>query len=146
MKYTFLSIVLFFATFAFGQRPDRAEIKEKLEAQKIAFITDRLDLSPNEAKAFWPIYDEFQEKEHELRSQTRPPRRIEDLSDEEALSFLKTSLKNEEAIQKVRTEYTERFLEVLSAKKVLQLHRAEMDFRREVIEKIKKRFDERRRQ
>jgi len=146
MKYTFLSIALFFATFAFGQRPDRAEIKEKLEAQKIAFITDRLDLSPNEAKAFWPIYDEFQEKEHELRSQTRPPRRIEDLSDEEALSFLKTSLKNEEAIQKVRTEYTERFLEVLSAKKVLQLHRAEMDFRREVIEKIKKRFDERRRQ
>jgi len=146
MKQTLLLATLLFAIPLLGQRPDRAEIKEKLEAQKIAFITERLDLSPDEAKVFWPVYDEFQEKERILREQNRPPKRIEDMNEAEARAFITESLSNDAAIHQLRVEYTDRFLEILSPKKVIMLRKAEIDFRREVIEKIKRRFEGRRRQ
>ena len=41
--------------------------KEKVEAMKIGFITDYLDLSSEEAKEFWPVYNKYQDEMEVLR-------------------------------------------------------------------------------
>ncbi len=54
-----LMVPLLAVTLSFGQnRPD----KDKIKSLKIAFITERLDLSTKEAQTFWPIYNEYEEK------------------------------------------------------------------------------------
>ncbi|MCB0665633.1 MAG: hypothetical protein KDC80_07420, partial [Saprospiraceae bacterium] len=32
-------------------------VQERIEAQRVAFITQRVNLSPEEAQQFWPIYN-----------------------------------------------------------------------------------------
>lgn len=39
---------------------------EKLTAYKIAFFTQRLDLTPAEAEKFWPLYNDFSARRNKL--------------------------------------------------------------------------------
>src|SRR5690606_15824345 len=63
---------------------------EKIKALKTAYITEQLTLTPSEAEKFWPIYNSFDEKYHDLRHQkheeiyTKLDQGIDLLSDEEA--------------------------------------------------------------
>ena len=49
----------------------KPEDREKLESAKIAFITNRLTLTSDQAKDFWPIYNEFERKKFEARTKAR---------------------------------------------------------------------------
>ena len=43
------------------------EKRKEFDAQKVAFFTQELDLSPAEAAVFWPLYNEMQKKNREER-------------------------------------------------------------------------------
>src|SRR6476660_7690060 len=43
--------------------------KEKINAARIAYITERLGLTPEEAEKFWPVYREYSQKRKEIRQQ-----------------------------------------------------------------------------
>ncbi|MEB8347550.1 hypothetical protein OO010_15985, partial [Flavobacteriaceae bacterium KMM 6898] len=59
-----LVLLLLITVVSFAQdRPDR----EKIKALKVAFITERLDLSSKEAQLFWPIYNEHEANMDALR-------------------------------------------------------------------------------
>ncbi len=45
------------------------EARERIEAQRIAFITDQLHLTPDEAARFWPIYNEYKDGLKDLRDE-----------------------------------------------------------------------------
>src|SRR5882724_9532872 len=51
-----------------GTRPERLE---KLQSMKIAFFTERLNLTPEEAKSFWPVYNAFQDELEKMRKSHR---------------------------------------------------------------------------
>ena len=54
-----------------GDRTDLEKKKEKIEAIKMAYLTEELELTVAESQAFWPVYNERQNKEHELRELQR---------------------------------------------------------------------------
>ena len=84
-------LVLFLSTtILFGQRK---EDRDKIEALRIAYITERLDLSPEQAQQFWPIYNVHQKKMEEYRNEERKKiyNELDDiasLSDKEAETLL----------------------------------------------------------
>lgn len=43
---------------------------EKIEALKIAFITKRLQLSPEESQKFWPVYNQYEAEKKQIREST----------------------------------------------------------------------------
>jgi hypothetical protein len=45
-----------------GHRGNDPERREQIESMKIAFLTKRLDLTPEEAKKFWPVYNQYSEE------------------------------------------------------------------------------------
>lgn len=49
-----------------GKRKD----ERKLEAQRIAYITNKLDLSSEESIKFWPVYNEYSKKD--WKSEKKP--------------------------------------------------------------------------
>src|SRR5687767_904503 len=56
------------------------EKREQIESMKIAFLTNKLSLTPEEAQQFWPVYNQYQDELHKLRENHRKERR--DVKDE----------------------------------------------------------------
>ena len=46
---------------------------QQLQAQRIAFLTERMNLTPDEAQQFWPLYNQFNENLKQLRPRTSDP-------------------------------------------------------------------------
>ena len=66
--------------------------RDKIKALKIAFITEKLNLSEKEAQQFWPIYNSFEEDMSNLKRQAYDSRKkvdINTISDEAAVQVLK---------------------------------------------------------
>ena len=98
--------------------PAMAQVRERpregaLEAMKIAFITKRLNLSPEEAQRFWPIYNQYAGEVRKAYIDYR------DKPDEIGL---------DEALLNIRKKYSTEFTKALSPDKVNQFFRAEKDF------------------
>lgn len=105
---------------------------EKIKAARIAYITEKLGLTPAEAEKFWPIYNEFDKKREELRQEARQNRKNPDpaKSDEENQKLAITQ--QHEFRQKelnLEKDYSGRLLNVVSAQKVMSLPKTERDFR-----------------
>ena len=69
----FIVTILLISVSTFGQRgPIRErfqEKKEQIKALKVAFITTELNLTPEEAAKFWPIFNAFEDKQKEIKKQ-----------------------------------------------------------------------------
>lgn len=140
MKTRILTIALLLSVVAWAQ-PDRERMRmsmEKVEAKKIAYITDRLDLSPKQAQTFWPVYNEYNDKVNAARKEQlesiRPKgdekKRFEDLSDKEIDEMMQMRFKMERKELDLKMEYHERFKDVLEIRQVAELYRAEHEFKR----------------
>ena len=115
---------------------------EKIEAQRIAFITQELNLTPDEAKVFWPIYNEYDAKRHELKKAFKNNENlhkpdIEKLTEKEALQILDNQIIEAQKLLDLRKEYHTKFKSVLPAVKVLQLYDAEREFQKMLIERLR---------
>src|ERR1041385_4038401 len=47
-------------------QPQDATVQDKIKAARIGLITQRLNLTPEQAQKFWPLYNEFVQKRAEL--------------------------------------------------------------------------------
>jgi len=67
MKRTVISLfaLLFLPALLLAQNPNR----ERIEAYRIAFFTQRLKLTPSEAEKFWPLYNDLQEKRAKIQAE-----------------------------------------------------------------------------
>ena len=52
-----------------AQNPSKQDAKAKLEAARIALITERLGLTPEQAQEFWPVYNEYGEQRRQIQNQ-----------------------------------------------------------------------------
>jgi len=117
---------------------------ERVEALKISFITQELDLSPEEAQKFWPVYNEFQAKLDVIReernsSMPRVPREFDNLSDKQLAASMEQMFALEQQELNLKREYHARFMDILPIRKVGQLYLAEQRFKIKLLNEIKKR-------
>lgn len=113
--------------------------KEKMEAMKVGFISEKLQLTTAEAEKFWPVYNEFESKRMDLRKKIlgdTPKRQdIDAMNDKE----VETRIDNEITLRQQETElfreYNEKFKTVLPVKKVAKLYEAEREFRMQAVKK-----------
>ncbi len=122
----------------------KLEKKENIEAMKIAFITQKLDLTPEEAQQFWPIYNQYSDKTMELRKKRRQDNRearqnFDELSDKEVEQLVNNDLAIRQKELDLQKEYNEKFKAVLPIKKVAKLYAAEEQFKVVLINKLKDR-------
>jgi hypothetical protein len=116
--------------------------KERIESMRIAYLSERLQLTPDEAKAFWPVYNKLEAEMKELRKKYRmmdEEEEIETMSEEEAGKKLNELLAFKEAQLNLAKKYQTELKKVIPARKVLLLYRAEEDFKRELLKRIRER-------
>ncbi|MEI6822688.1 MAG: hypothetical protein WCL51_12205 [Bacteroidota bacterium] len=131
-----------------GQRLNK--IKDKINAQKVAYITKELDLTPQEAQQFWPVYNEFETQRKainkDFKGQNIEERQIDfnTLSDKDALEMADNHIILAQKVLDLRKKYHAEFKKILPAKKLLKLYQAEKDFNKFLLKEIKERQGNRR--
>ena len=95
---------LLLVSLAFSFLIGVAQNGNRLEALKIAYITKRLDLSPEEAQKFWPIYNQYAEELKRAR--------------QEAIRGNKSEIELDESLLNIRKKYSVQFGQAISPQKI----------------------------
>jgi len=111
-------------------------LTDRMKAMKVAFITEKIGLTPEQSQGFWPVYEEFQNKQRDIRRNNRPGKNINQMSDVELEKHLYQNLDNEAQLLALKRTYLERFQEVISIRQIALLQKAERDFNRQVVERL----------
>lgn len=124
--------------------------RENFKAYKIAYITQNLDLSPEEAERFWPVYNDYEKKAFNLRIRKKKEigKRIKEeggvdsLMDETVNEYLGKLLNNELEYVSLKKKFYDDLKNIIPAKKVLKLYNTEGDFNRKVLSEYRKKRQE----
>lgn len=123
----FISISL--STFSQGGK------KEKIEALRVAFITQQLNLTSDESQKFWPVYNEYQDKARAARREFKTTTNSF-TTDKEAQEFLDAELLFKQRELNLYKEYYDKFKKILPLKKVAMLRQAEEEFKKELLKQL----------
>jgi Spy/CpxP family protein refolding chaperone len=105
-------------------------VREKVRADKKLFVAANMELTESEAKAFWPIYEKYQNELFLLRSRTAKlikdyAEAFKDMNDETAKRLLDESVTIESLGAKLRKGYLPKFRQVLPEKKAARYYQIE---------------------
>lgn len=145
MRSIITSFALLTGALLFAQNGDidriPAERRQEIKAQKVAFITQRLAFTPEEAQVFWPIYNSYEAELEEVRRTVGNGRREAhdpaQVTDEQAERLLAAELAGQRRELEIAEKYSPRFKAAIGARKTLFLSRTERDFTRELLRRRK---------
>lgn len=147
MKKIVLLLAVFFSLLLQAQPPKSKEKKEKLKALKTAYISTELNLTPEEATKFWPIYHAFEDKQHEIKQEKwkryldANESSLNELSTKEASALLQKVEHTEENTYQERKKFVQNLKEFLPAVKILKLLKAEASFNRKLLQQFRNKKD-----
>ena len=139
-----IALIIFFAVPALISAQNREGLR-KIESARIALITERLNLTPEQAEKFWPLYREYTEQRRELRREFLATRRSTDtnMTEEQSKALLDKGIQLKERLLELERRYTERLGAVITNQQLLQLRQAEEDFRQMLLERVENRRERR---
>lgn len=142
-----LLFLLVLAPAAYAQDDDMPppplseERLREIRAQKSAYITQRIDLTPEESQAFWPLYNAYDKELEAVRKPMmdarREAKRDAALSEADAARILDEQLAHKQAELDLRRKYNTEFKKVIGARRTLELARAEHGFNRELFRRMR---------
>ena len=127
------------ATWMLSAQGDKEQIKDRIKAKRIAFITDKLNLSSQEAQVFWPLYNGFKEQERALKKDARPNKKIAEMTDQEVEQLLEDRLDKEEELIATKREFLTEAKQVLPIKKLARLPHVERKFKEMMLQHSRER-------
>ncbi len=139
-------MVLSIGAFAQGpQGPRRGADngwRERVRAEKVAFLTEEIDLTESEAQVFWPIYNEIQKAQRDgfeavKNAYDAMAKGVEEKkSSKEMEKLVKAYIDAKEKNEGIETKYLNKLLKVLPAEKVARYYVAEEKFRHQQIGRL----------
>ena len=142
-----LPILFLFITSMMMAQPFLKQKKEQIKALKIAFITEELKLTSDEAAKFWPLFNAYDEKQRELRQEKMRSYMdrldgdgIDKMSDKDATTFLNQMEGTEEEVYQSRKKFVASLKGVLPPIKIIKLKKAEEGFNRKLLKQYRDKF------
>ncbi|MEO9476332.1 MAG: hypothetical protein ABJG41_12380 [Cyclobacteriaceae bacterium] len=131
-----------------GVSAQSQEALRKIEAARIALITERLELTPEQAEKFWPIYREYSEKQREIRKEFQELKQNYDpsqASEEESKTILNLGYQIKERQLELDKTYAQRMQQIVTSRQLMNLRKAEEDFRNMLMKRIREQSIQRQR-
>ena len=132
-----LCLLLIVLSVSFAQEEKQAA-RERINARRIAFITEQLNLSTAEAQAFWPVYNAYKKEERIIRKKNRKYVKIDQMTDAEIEQYLESKLAAEEATIVLKRDFVTQIKAVLPIQKVAKLFHSERKFKEWMFTQIRK--------
>jgi Spy/CpxP family protein refolding chaperone len=116
--------------------------KDQVKSMKIAFITNELKLTPDEAAKFWPLFNEFEDKQkvirqNKIKNYIDRSQNAEKMSEKDAQNLLNQMEAAEEELHQLRKNFVANLKGVLPATKILQLKGAEEEFSKKLLQQYR---------
>ncbi|MDB5243313.1 MAG: hypothetical protein JWP57_3938 [Spirosoma sp.] len=131
-------IVLTLTAHAAGAQND-PNGRQRIESAKIGMITNRLNLTPDQAPQFWAIYNEYNGKKQELNRRVRQlnndPSRSS-LNNDQLMNGLREVNATKQKLADLDDEYMSRFLKVISPAQLAELYKTEQVFNKMLLQKL----------
>ena len=122
------------------------ERRDKIESMHTAYITEKINLTPEEAKRFWPVYDQYRSDLGELQKQRKQNAQtiknaggIDNMSDADVQKLVTNEIDIKSRELDLHKQYVLKFQEVISLKQVAKLFMAEEQFKLYLLDQLKKR-------
>jgi Spy/CpxP family protein refolding chaperone len=137
-----IAVLVFAISFGVMAQKNNGAMNEKIEAARIGMITNRLNLTPEQATAFWPVYNEYEDKKTEVKKGLRVH-----LSESRSLASTDDKIKVElNEMMSLRQkeidldkEYMQKFLKVLQPRQVSELYKTEQQFKQMLLRRLENR-------
>jgi len=133
--------LLFILSISMIQAQEHRSKEERIQALRVAFITEELALTPEQSQGFWPLYNELQGKLKVLKKNHKKRPDIDNMSDVELEALLENHLKMEEEKIALHRSYAQRFKKVITIRQIVKLTQSEHRFRKELLRRAKERRD-----
>ena len=103
---------------------DRMKKEQKIKALYVAFITESLKFTEEEAQQFWPIHAQFEADFRKLDKQL-------------------PELERQQAVLNIKKKYQDKFVKLLGGSRTDEFFRKDAEFRNNLIERLQQRREER---
>lgn len=103
---------------------------DKIRSAMVSLYTERMQLTPEQAKQFWPLHEEYEAERRRINREIRAikekgnPAELARLDELEAQRF------------ELRNKFKSRFLKVISSSQLSKMYAAEEEFRKMLIERM----------
>lgn len=101
-----------------GQPVDETKQQEKIQALYVAYITQQLSLTPDEAQKFWPVHAQF-------------------TSELKAVKTDMPELDKQQTFLNIKKKYQENFNRILGVNRCERFFRMDGEFKRRLLDRIK---------
>ena len=139
--------ILSAGAFAQGPQPPRRGgddngWRERVRSEKIAFLTQEIDLTESEAQVFWPIYNEIQKVQRESFEAVQKAYAAmekgvqEKKTGKEMEKLVNAYISAKEKNDGIETKFLNKLLKALPAEKVARYYVAEEKFRHQQIGRL----------
>lgn len=139
MKFWIAGSLFFFWSLTLQAQNKGKEGQQQVRAAKITWITNRLNLTPDQAKDFWPLFNEYEDKRREVRHRIR---RLNgetnnlSASEEVTRKNLKEIIDLRQQEVDLEREYQAKYLKVINVKQLSELYKADQRFTQMLIERL----------
>lgn len=137
MKRFFHILILFIVcSLSAVQAQHNTMNKQQFRQKQKEYLIEKASITPQEAKAFFPLYFELQDKKHDLNKDTWMKLRREQknkLNEEEYSKIIDEVAKARIASNELEYEYIQKYKKILSSKKIYRIQRAEMHFHQDLL-------------
>lgn len=134
-----LIMSIFIIGISLGQDGEHSgKVKERMKAQRTAFITQKLELTESEAQKFWPIFNEYTAERKAIKSEKNQQVSLQ-TSDKDAEMAINNYFEAKNKELEIQKKYVARFKTVLPTNKVAMLLNIQKDFSKEVMQNMRDR-------
>ncbi len=142
MKLKFVLFITFILNTLVIKAQERNSNHERLKAMKIGMITEKLQLTSDQAKDFWPVYDQYSAEKmtisRGIREKMRAGREAE-LTADQHLKMQEEVLNLQAKELDLTKKYRSKFLDIISAKQYSDLMLTEKQFNQMLLKELQDR-------
>ncbi len=133
----YIYILLLFLTYTVGMKAQTGEAPD-IDTKRVGVYTRVLGLTTDEAKRFWPVFNQYQAEVDKITDEERSLRRsavrkFNSMTDSEVEKLIDQMMSLKQNHLDVLKKYTNEFKRVIPVKKVVLMQRAEREFKKQLL-------------
>lgn len=109
---------------------------DRIKALRAEVYTRVLNLSPEEAEKFWPVFNEYAENKENLQKQLKPEGDLDGMSDQEVEDYVKKYFEIRQKEFDLEKDLVAKLRKVLPIRKIAKLPKAEREFRESLLKRL----------
>lgn len=134
-----IAYIIFFLLLPMTMIAQSREGKERIRTIKIGLISERLNLTPEQAAKFWPVYNRLQDELKVVRRDFKQKYKQSNPGSDEhmAREYVVDNIEYKQAELNLHKKYKEEFLKIITAQQLASLYQAERDFKTMLLKQLK---------